>query len=108
MITIEPPKNSTRWNLDELKYPHIWAAFERATRIKIRKAQLLRKDPHCRYCGKRLTAPTATMDHVVPESLGGTDDRDNLVLACHFCNQAKADRTILEWVTDILCGPTRT
>jgi hypothetical protein len=31
----------------------------------------------------------ATIDHVVPLSNGGTNDEDNLVLACRECNQLR-------------------
>ena len=31
------------------------------------------------------------LDHVIPESLGGTDDVDNLALACPTCNYHKAN-----------------
>jgi HNH endonuclease len=27
------------------------------------------------------------MDHLLPQSLGGSDDPDNLALACHRCNE---------------------
>jgi hypothetical protein len=53
--------------------------------------QILRRDNHaCRYCGA--TAPDAklTVDHVVPQALGGADDPTNLVTACATCNGGKA------------------
>lgn len=37
-------------------------------------------------CGR-----AATSDHVIPRAQGGSDHRDNLQLAHHDCNQAKAD-----------------
>lgn len=48
----------------------------------------------CTYCCTELTyelglAHTATVDHRIPRSRGGTYDRNNLVAACHRCNQAK-------------------
>lgn len=57
----------------------------------------------CFYCRKpmRLVPPSspdrippdaATIDHVVPRSHGGSNNRENLVMACHACNQEKADR----------------
>ena len=32
------------------------------------------------------------IDHIIPESLGGTTVRDNLWLACSMCNDRKANR----------------
>jgi hypothetical protein len=33
------------------------------------------------------------LDHIVPKSKGGTDDEENLWLACHSCNLFKGDQT---------------
>lgn len=52
--------------------------------------EILRRDNHtCRYCGA--TAPNArlTVDHVIPFTLGGTDEPTNLVAACTDCNSGK-------------------
>lgn len=35
-----------------------------------------------------------TLDHVLPWSLGGTNDPENLVCACWICNQIKGDLTL--------------
>lgn len=50
----------------------------------------------CYYCGcevfeERGWSDSATLDHVVPRARGGTDARDNLVVACALCNEVKAD-----------------
>jgi hypothetical protein len=34
-----------------------------------------------------------TIDHIVPLAQGGTDNLDNLALACFHCNRKKADKT---------------
>ena len=34
-----------------------------------------------------------TIDHLVPQSLGGTDEPDNLALACTRCNQRRYNFT---------------
>jgi len=44
----------------------------------------------CRYCGAR---QYLTIDHVVPESVGGPTAADNLVTACKHCNSRKGART---------------
>lgn len=38
-----------------------------------------------------------TFDHFTPESKGGTNDRWNLIPACHYCNSAKGNRDALAW-----------
>lgn len=56
-------------------------------------------DGKCGYCGVEvkksegvnpLPDDTATIDHYIPRSQGGTDFIKNLVLACFRCNNDKA------------------
>ncbi len=53
--------------------------------------EILRRDNHtCRYCGRSAPEVKLTIDHVVPETLGGGDDPTNLVTACADCNGGKS------------------
>jgi len=52
-----------------------------------------RDDNICQYCGRRLPKTQLTIDHVVPQSRGGGDAWDNLVLACLSCNVKKGNKT---------------
>jgi len=53
--------------------------------------EVLRRDNHtCRYCGGTAPDVALTVDHVMPVSLGGTDEPANLVTACIDCNAGKA------------------
>ena len=45
--------------------------------------------PFCQWCALPLTEGTATTDHLVPLSRGGTNDWDNLCLACLPCNRKR-------------------
>ena len=42
----------------------------------------------CEYCHspEYLNSDRFTMEHLLPQSLGGTDEIDNLALACSRCN----------------------
>ncbi len=42
----------------------------------------------CEYCHSFEEASSSlfTLDHLIPQSLGGNDTEDNLALACHRCN----------------------
>jgi len=52
--------------------------------------EVLRRDNHtCRYCGRGAPEVKLTIDHVVPEALGGQDIAENLVTACEDCNNGK-------------------
>lgn len=53
--------------------------------------EVLKRDAHtCQYCGEKAPDVTLHIDHVIPVSLGGTDDPGNLVAACKDCNLGKA------------------
>jgi hypothetical protein len=53
--------------------------------------EVLKRDGHaCRYCGRTAPEVKLTIDHVVPTTLGGSDDPDNLVTACSDCNSGKS------------------
>jgi 5-methylcytosine-specific restriction endonuclease McrA len=62
------------------------------------RTKLLRKYRSCNYCHARLTERTATVDHLIPESRGGTDDPGNLALACLGCNKSKGSRLPLDYI----------
>ena len=52
--------------------------------------EVLRRDNHtCRYCGRSAPQVKLTIDHVIPEALGGQDVPENLVAACEDCNSGK-------------------
>lgn len=53
--------------------------------------EILRRDGHtCRYCGAQAPTVELTVDHVIPVTLGGSDDPSNLVAACTACNGGKS------------------
>lgn len=70
------------------------------TRHKTQPAYLVERDGvECGICGvpvnmdARYPAPDcATVDHIIPVSLGGTHDEDNLQLAHWSCNHKKRNR----------------
>jgi CRISPR/Cas system Type II protein with McrA/HNH and RuvC-like nuclease domain len=75
-----------------------------------RKRQTMRRLMHrqggrCYYCNdpisseKNMRHPQrATIDHRVPRSLGGTNERINLVAACNACNGRKGDMTATQFI----------
>lgn len=104
VLEITPPKHSKRWTEAVLLNPEARAAFERATALKIHRGHLMSRHPFCSYCNRRLTKKSATLDHRIPLSQGGTDDWENLVLSCWRCNECKGDWDPIQWVADILAG----
>ena len=57
---------------------------------------------YCWYCGDELTQATATIDHVIPKSRGGSGLRGNTVHACVRCNSTKDD-LLLDEFRDWVC-----
>ena len=47
----------------------------------------------CHWCRGHLSEQSATIDHVIPRSLGGTDALANLEMACIPCNTARGAPT---------------
>lgn len=48
----------------------------------------------CQYCGAKPPTVVLEIDHIHPVSLGGKDDKDNLITACFDCNRGKSDRLL--------------
>lgn len=48
----------------------------------------------CAYCG---SGDELTIDHIIPQSLGGIDFSTNVVCCCRSCNISKNHRNWLEW-----------
>jgi len=57
---------------------------------KTTRYQVFRRDGHvCRYCGAKPPQAVLVIDHVIPVSLGGSDDPSNLLTSCRDCNAGK-------------------
>ena len=50
----------------------------------------------CEYCHypEILSSSPLSIDHIQPQSLGGSDDLNNLALACRRCNERRYNFTI--------------
>ncbi len=47
----------------------------------------------CGYCGDSVSQDNATLDHILPQSKGGTHGKSNLRTACLMCNSIKSEKT---------------
>ena len=58
---------------------------------KIRQLVRERANYLCEYChsSEETSAAKFDIDHIIPRSLGGSDELDNLALACQRCNRYK-------------------
>jgi len=52
-------------------------------------------DYRCAYCqiSERIVGPLLEIDHIIPQSKGGSSEESNLTLACPLCNGHKSKRT---------------
>ena len=74
--------------------------------LSLREAVISRASKCCEYCKSQdKYSPTAfTIDHVLPQSLDGTSEINNLAYACFLCNRLKSnklksfDTTTGKWV----------
>jgi hypothetical protein len=55
---------------------------------------IARAGNRCEYCRMHQSLQGATfhVEHVMPSSVGGSDDADNLALSCPSCNLGKSNR----------------
>lgn len=64
-------------------------------RRRLRRIRILERDGYtCHICSAVVTSKTAHIDHLVPRSLGGTDDPSNLATSCASCNLRRGNGPI--------------
>jgi hypothetical protein len=78
--------------------------INRATRQLVRQ----RSNFLCEYCHSGEAGSTAvfTFDHILPQSLGGNDDAENLALACIRCNGRRYKNVDSRWLAPSQERPT--
>lgn len=64
--------------------------------ISIETIMELQKEQKCYYCGNEIVG-TKTIDHKIPVIKGGTNQKDNLCVACVHCNTQKNSKTEAEY-----------
>lgn len=75
---------------------HTRRVMRRATRLtpELRNRMAEAQNWRCCYCGCRMEGsghePNApSFEHITPTVLGGTDDDDNIAIACRDCNERR-------------------
>ena len=62
------------------------------------KQYLLTVNKHkCAYCGGLSGDNILEIEHIHPQSKGGSDKISNLTVACRICNEAKGSMTLEQW-----------
>ena len=70
-----------------IKKPYLAPKFSK-------RSVFIRDSFNCQYCGRH--NPKPTIDHIIPRSKGGKTCWNNVVTACHSCNNKKGDRSLKE------------
>jgi 5-methylcytosine-specific restriction endonuclease McrA len=56
-----------------------------------KRKEIFERDKYiCRYCGEKVTPDNATLDHLIPQHLGGKHTKENLRTSCLICNSIKS------------------
>ncbi len=72
---------------------------------ELKKIVFARDNYTCKICGKTAEEGVVlTIDHIVPLSLGGTHELNNLQTLCQHCNAMKADKILYPYTTCPDCG----
>lgn len=66
--------------------------------LNLRRRVIERDGYYCVYCDEDLTNGEIHLDHVIPESQGGSTTYNNLQVTCRKCNLAKGVLTESEFV----------
>ncbi len=70
------------------------------------KQYLLTVHKHkCAYCGGLSGDNILQIEHILPQSKGGTDKVSNLTMSCRVCNEAKGSMTLEQWETVLRTSP---
>lgn len=64
----------------------------------IRKALIEKYGPNCFYCGTEFQyLEDISVDHLIPQVKGGSNEMENLRPACFYCNNKKWSYSIDLW-----------
>ena len=69
------------------------------TTTKRRRELAKRFGWRCWYCDIKLEVDGGHLDHIFPKSRGGSDAGTNWALTCSFCNRAKYDHLLEEFMS---------
>jgi len=69
----------------------------------IKRKQLWIENPSCFVCKKPIpNYSEATLEHIIPRSMGGSNSNENLAISHAFCNNLKANLPKSEWEKKLL------
>lgn len=64
--------------------------------VNTRKMIFIRDDYTCSYC--KIRGGILEVDHIIPFSMGGSENLENLTTACRKCNRQKKNKSVNEFM----------
>lgn len=109
-MIIDLPEKFTRTDERGIKYVYIEDGilklrFDIGFKGIMKELVYSKKGYRCFYCGKVLQKEQITIDHLIPQTIGGPTITNNLVPACKRCNEEKNSMTEVQY-EEYLCKPT--
>ena len=84
------------WPVHDLSVRHMRLKTTAQYRKRIRTRLAEAQNWKCCYCGATMTEEPGplkcTREHIIPKSMGGTDNMNNMVCACARCNEHRQHR----------------
>lgn len=83
------------WRIAQTDWVHLNTGRRLRLAKAVREIAHHRQGDFCAYCGD---TEKLVHDHLFPHVRGGSDEANNIVLACGACNSSKQDKTLREWM----------
>ena len=95
-ITLDPAERVSKdyWSFVSLTFKKLRSHKISASSVLRENKKLIQEGNRCAYCG---IEGAMQWEHIVPQSRGGPNTIDNMVLSCPKCNREKAARNPIEW-----------
>jgi 5-methylcytosine-specific restriction endonuclease McrA len=82
-------------------------AYKNAKWVYIRTRLSESQNWKCCWCGCHTTEQrgknnSTTVEHIIPRSVGGSDDWENLAMACHSCNSRRGSQTVQDFMEGVV------
>lgn len=102
-MNIELPKKFTRYDKNGVREVYIEKGILKMKntvgfKSLMRKMTYELKGMRCFYCGKFVPPSRITIDHLIPQDIGGPTIINNLVPACNRCNVEKSNMNLIQYM----------
>lgn len=93
---------------EKLAVPNVTDEEEDWFNTPDKRLQLIERDRWtCQYCGEAVDKGNVTLDHFIPQSKGGGNNKENLRTSCLACNSIKSGKSFEEAAPLILLSMSK-